>query len=60
VLGRWTDISTSVILGADLDAPPPSPVFAFSGEADMVFRDPKEMPEERGNLGLIGNEADKF
>jgi len=33
---RWTDISTSVMLGADLDAPSPSPALAFSGDADMV------------------------
>jgi hypothetical protein len=57
---RCTDISTSVMLGADLDEPSPSPALAFSGDADMVFQDEKEMPERRRGRRSTGNEANRL
>ena len=49
---RWTDISTSVMLGADAEAPSPSPALAFAGDADMVFQDQEKMPgRRRGRRG---------
>lgn len=50
---RWTDISTSVMLGADVDAPSLSPVLAFSGDADMVMRTKEAVPIRRGVLDRL-------
>jgi hypothetical protein len=56
----WTDISTSVMLGADLDERSPSPALALSGEVDMVFQDEEEMPERRRGRRWTEIEANKL